>query len=167
MFIPGHLSAGYLAAAVSAGVRGRAPRLRTEILPVTLGALTPDLIDKSAEFVGIYGHSRGVGHSLVFLAAVWIGWRLLRRWGSVSAHPVAMWVLGIASHLAADLTNDIGRAFLYARNLVSSWFAWPWATPDGLEIPLGFTAFPDVRGLTPFEVMLTAVAVLVAVRLHR
>ena len=61
MFIPGHLAVGYLAATATARLRNRPPRLRTEVLPALLGAVTPDIVDKSAQLLGLYSRPFSTG----------------------------------------------------------------------------------------------------------
>ena len=119
MLVPGHLATAVLAAVVVAQLRRRggaapgsqrsaradAPRsarasarhpgsVRWMLLPAALGALTPDLLDKSRLALGGSIYGRTIGHSLLFLVAitaVWVGWMLLRRrrLASVDADPAA------------------------------------------------------------------------------
>jgi len=68
MLIPGHLAAGVLVVAAARGVRRR-PSLSRALLPALIGALTPDLIDKPLQFLGLVSGSRTVAHSPSFVAA--------------------------------------------------------------------------------------------------
>ena len=116
MLVPGHLATAALAAvavAAVARVRGglRAPvSLQWMLLPAALGALTPDLIDKSRMALGGSIYGRTIGHSVLFLVAitaVWVGWmgwmRVQRRRlasvdaASVGADPAARGRTGSAS----------------------------------------------------------------------
>jgi len=124
--------------------------LRWMLLPAALGALTPDLLDKSRMALGGSIYGRTIGHSLLFLVAitaVWVGWMRVRRWrgedsadpaGSTAASPgsgpgrytgFGFWVLGVASHAVVDLADDALRGLMRGGLVTSSWFAWPWATP--------------------------------------
>jgi len=159
VLVPGHLATAVLAAVAGARVRGgvvrgsgaRAPAsLRWMLLPAALGALTPDLIDKSRMAMGGSIYGRTIGHSALFLVAItavwvgwmgWMGWMRVRRrrLGSLDAAspssspglPTAFgfWVLGVASHTVADLADDALRGLMRGGMVSSSWFAWPWATP--------------------------------------
>jgi hypothetical protein len=140
VLVPGHLATAALAAVAVAGVarvRGgpRAPvSLQWMLLPAALGALTPDLIDKSRMALGGSIYGRTIGHSVLFLAAitaVWVAWTWLRRRLRAPGLSTAFgfWVLGVASHAVADLADDALRGLMRGGMVTSSWFAWPWATP--------------------------------------
>ena len=165
MFIPGHLAVGYLAAAATAGLR-RPPRLRPEVLPALLGAVTPDIVDKSAQLIGLYTHSRGVGHSAFTLLGLTLGWQVLRRLGTRWTLPFGMWVLGIASHFAADLANDLIGGLSHHSRAFSTWFAWPLMTPSDWEFRFDSTLLPDLHGVTVLEIVAVALAAALAVRIR-
>ena len=166
MYIPGRLAVGYLASAAVARFRHRSPRIRTEILPALVGALTPDLVDKVLYLLELYEHSRAAGHSAFILLGLTLGWLVLRRLGIRWALPFGMWVLGIASHFAADLANDLIGGLSHHSRAFSTWFAWPLMTPSDWEFRFDSTLLPDLYGVTVLEIMAVALAAALAVRMH-
>jgi hypothetical protein len=137
------------------------------VIPVLLGGLTPDLLDKPLLYFGAYVHGRSIGHSLVFLGAAAVLWWSLRRFGRRGALPVGMWVLGIASHFVADFADDFVRGVLGGSLIVASWFIWPLGTPSTWDYSPGIALLPRYGGTTPLEVFTIALAILVAVRVLR
>jgi len=94
MLIPGHLATAVLAGVGVARLGGRRASVRWMLLPAALGALTPDLLDKSRMALGGSIYGRTIGHSTLFLLgitlvwAVWTGVRRRRR-ASAGADPKA------------------------------------------------------------------------------
>jgi len=164
--IPGHISTAWLVAVVYARRRGRLPDLPTEVIPAVLGALTPDLIDKPLLYAGVFRHGRSIGHSLVFLLAGAALFLVVRRTGSRWAVPLGMWVLGIASHFAADLADDLVSGFLSGGIVISSWFGWPLTTPSTWDWRSGTALWPGYPLMTPLEYAVIGLAVWTAFRLR-
>jgi hypothetical protein len=107
---------------------------------VLLGALTPDLLDKPAVALGLTTFGRALGHAPVTWMLVMSGWWLLAR----QARDVRHWLIGVGSHLLADLADDALRGVLYSGYALDGWVAWPlihsgqWyltTTPLGLGRP--------------------------------
>jgi hypothetical protein len=152
MQVMGHLGAGTLAAVGVAGLRRRPAKLSAVLLPAALGGITPDLIDKAILALEFSRYGRTVGHSLVFFGGILVLWAVIRR----SRAPwlgglVGFWVLGVATHLLGDLGDDAFRGLIQGGDTVSSFFAWPFATPYAWVVrnphPLGVWPW----SLTPLE----------------
>jgi len=157
----------WLAAAGRAHRLGRPPDIRTEVVPVLLGSLTPDLIDKPLLLAGVFVHGRSIGHSLTFLLACLVGLYLVRRLSETAAVPTGMWVLGIATHFLADFADDLVGGLLSGSLILSSWFIWPFGTPSTWDYRPGIALIPGYGGFTPLEAAVVAAAIVVAVRLRR
>ena len=97
----GHMAFGWF---VVDGCRGRIARSG---LFGVLGALAPDLLDKTARALRITHGSRWLGHGLFAWALVWCLWGLLRKKRSRSAQPLGWFALGGTSHIATDLISDL------------------------------------------------------------
>ena len=143
MFIPGHLATGALMAAGAERSLGRPLSFRWALLPALLGALTPDLVDKSLMYLGVFSSGRSVGHSVVVLAAltlVWLALRFARRTPhhrrSRASSAFGFWVLGIASHHLADFVDDAARSLLRDSTAITGRSFWPLFGPRDHRIPL-------------------------------
>ena len=134
MYIPGHLSVGYLLVSAHGRMRGRPPQPGLEIAPVLLGTLTPDIIDKSLFFLDITGHGRTLGHSFLTLGGLILLYLVtgpLSGWMKKARRAMGFWILGIASHLGIDFLDDGLRGILHGRQVVTTWFLWPvWEAGD-------------------------------------
>ncbi len=95
---------------------------------VILGALTPDLIDKSLKLFGVYPWGRTVGHSVFF----WILIALIAALASERGRGARLtaFALGGFSHMIADFADDLVGGLHYTGYLVSAWFTWPYFNPD-------------------------------------
>ena len=125
MYLPGHLAAGFLAVGARSLMTGRTMDVRRQLWPALVGALTPDIIDKPLDVVGITAYSRGPGHSVFLLMGLWLWWRGLRRRGSRWATPVGWWIVGIGTHLGVDLINDMMRGLEQRGFFYAGWPFWP------------------------------------------
>lgn len=123
----GHLGAAYLLA------RRRPEEIRRRLAPLAVGALAPDFLDKGAMLLDATPHGRTVGHSLVLLLGLVVGWRLLvaLRGGHVA---LGLFTLGVASHLAVDLVDDVAEGAVYGGYVFSGWMGWPLTDPDMLHV---------------------------------
>jgi hypothetical protein len=117
MYAPGHVAAALMASA---------PALRWWAVA---GALAPDVVDKPVAWA-LGGFSRSIGHSaLVWLCLV--GGAAVSR--SERARAVA---LGVATHLIADLVDDVFYGLFATSQVASSWMLWPVARPDAWAVTL-------------------------------
>jgi hypothetical protein len=132
MLVPGHLAVAVVSGVFAARAAAHRVSVGGVLLPAALGGLTPDLMDKSRMAMGGSIYGRTIGHSLLFLGlvtALWAAMRWFGQRGEVRRGVVGFWVLGIASHLAADVADDAIQGWMAGTMVASSWFAWPWATP--------------------------------------
>lgn len=154
---PGHIAFSYLVA------RSRpTPVQGILLLGLFFGALFPDILDKSLMHLGVYPWGRTVGHSaLVFSLVALVGVLVLRRHDS---QILKGFILGWASHFAADLLDDIVAGMLYDRFVVGSWFTWPYLNPDMYQLQFSRSLFGPCHGCyTALEVAVIGVMVLVGV----
>jgi hypothetical protein len=87
------------------------------LLPVLVGAVLPDLIDKGLLAGGLVVGSRGVGHSLLLWAVVAaLAWPVVRLRGVT---------LGGISHLLADCVDDLLAGVFHSGTLLTAWPLWP------------------------------------------
>ncbi len=141
------------------------------VVPAMLGALTPDLLDKSLLEMGVYRWGRTLGHSVFVLGGL-VGLWLVGRRAFGHRLPrfftaIGFWVLGIASHIPADLADDALRAVLRGGQVIASWMLWPWLHPYSYVLshrrgPI----WPAAGGVwpwrvTPLEVAVVALAVVI------
>ncbi len=132
MHIPGHLAVGALVALELRPRRGVPGERwgRRVLAPVWFGALLPDLIDKPILWSGSSVYGRTVGHSVLVWALVCLvaAWARTRR---VSGHAALGWVtLGVVTHGLADVLEGVLMGGLHGKVWATSWWVWPWATPD-------------------------------------
>ena len=96
MFVFGHLGFGHQLASPW--------RRRLPAVPLALGMLLPDIIDKPlyyARFSDVISCTRTFGHSgVLWIALLLIGWAIGRRW------PIAL-ALGMITHIILDFTLDL------------------------------------------------------------
>lgn len=167
MYIPGHLSVGFLASAGKALAHNRPLYLRNELFPVLIGSLTPDIIDKSIKLFGISPFGRTVGHSLLTLTLLTLIWQLLVRRRN-KPHPIlGWWTFGIGMHIATDFLNDIIDGLFYTSYLFSAWATWPYFNPDMYQVRAIPLFEPCKKCTTPAEYGIIAVALCVALFLRR
>lgn len=128
-----------------------------------LGALLPDLIDKSLMLIGVTPYGRTVGHSLVFwLFTSWL-WMLAVGRRLPRARWLGLVLLGGISHLVVDLVDDVVEGFEYSGYPFSAWFGWPWTNPD-MWSPKVSHVFPVWAYATTSLELLTLVAVVALAR---
>lgn len=125
MYVSGHLAMGYLVAAGPAVGLRRPLDIRNALLPALLGSVTPDIIDKPLRALELIQYSRGLGHSLFFLALIYVVWKILAHRGARIARPFGYWTAGIAAHHFADLTNDLFRGLEARGFIITAWPFWP------------------------------------------
>lgn len=146
MKIPGHLAVG-LYFRERMGITGRYS------LWLLAGALLPDLIDKPLMYMGVTPFGRSIGHAPSMWLLVWLCWALWVRVRNRSSFHVGVIcvLVGAASHLLADLSNDALNGWLFTGFALDGWVGWPWWDADDLylRVPAWRT---DLRGLwTPLE----------------
>lgn len=161
MHIPGHLSVGYLMASAHGRLRGRTPYLYTETLPLLLGTLTPDIIDKSLLYLEVTSHGRTVGHSLFTLVGLVAAWLVIGKLKATVGGVMGFWILGIFAHHITDVVDDFVRGVLHGRQLISSWFLWPAVDQDHWRW-LFWGYFKEYRFSVALEVAVVFVAILAA-----
>lgn len=130
MYLPGHLAVAYLAGRGWGGAGG-AP---SSWLPVMVGALAPDGIDKTIQLLELSPYGRTVGHAVwvwAWLAALFL---LARAGRAAGAAWLGALVVGGASHLAADLVDDVVDGFQTSGFVFSTWGGWPHTTPDTWDV---------------------------------
>lgn len=156
----GHLGVAYLVA------RRRPAHRSRRLAPLAFGVLLPDVLDKGAMMLGATPYGRTVGHSLLFLLALSLGWRLLvaRRAGGHAA--LGLLALGVASHLAVDLVDDVAEGAVYGGYVFSGWMGWPLTNPDMLSVRVPHPERYLPRAITGLE-LATVVSVLVLSVLDR
>lgn len=166
MYIPGHLSVGYLLVSAHSRARGTPPRPILEVAPALLGTLTPDIIDKSLYFLDITGHGRTLGHSFLTLGGLILGWWVMRRLGRESweapLRAMGFWLLGIASHLGIDFLDDALRGFLHGRQVITTWFLWPVLEAGDWRWESAVALVSASRTWLYFEAFVVAMAVVAA-----
>ena len=111
MFVFGHLGFGHQLASPW--------RQRLPAVPLALGMLLPDIIDKPlyyARFSDVISSTRTFGHSgLLWIVFLLLGWAIGRRW------PIAL-AVGMITHIILDFTLDL----LAASDPRITWLALTW-----------------------------------------
>jgi hypothetical protein len=98
--------------------------LKSRALPLIVGALLPDIIDKTLMIAEVYPWGRTVGHSAYVLTLfALISLLAKREWFTWL---VAGWV----SHMFADFTDDVVVAIQATRYVFAAWYTWPYFNPD-------------------------------------
>ncbi len=141
------------------GCRGRLARSG---LVGVLGALAPDLLDKTARALRITLGSRWLGHGFFTWALVWCLWSLLRKRGSGSARPLGWFALGGTSHLATDLVSDLLNGACETGVFLTAWPLSPFLESVQFQV-LG--AKPPILCGISHHVFEISVSLLVAVAL--
>ncbi|MBA2662010.1 MAG: metal-dependent hydrolase [Bradymonadaceae bacterium] len=157
MYIPGHLAVGYLVV-VAAGGASRGANLIGALVPVWVGVLTPDIIDKSIKLVGLSVFGRTVGHSVLSLALIVGMWAMLARREWKHASKLGWFVAGVGLHLITDLVNDLVAGVMYTRYLFSAWFSWPYMNPDMAAWQVESVLSPYNFHFTPLEIVTVVLA---------
>ncbi|MCB9592418.1 MAG: metal-dependent hydrolase [Sandaracinaceae bacterium] len=156
--------AGHLAVAYLAGRRRRdGDRLRG-LAPTLLGALVPDLIDKSIQLVGLSPYGRTFGHSVWLWASLTVLWMVARRAHARRASALGWLVVGGVSHLLVDVVDDVVEALQSSGHAFSTWGGWPYTNPDMFDwsVPHLFASRTD--STTVLEVLTLFVTWAVIVR---
>lgn len=138
----GHAAFAYLAVA---------PRTSAARAPMwaVVGAMLPDIIDKSLMLLHVFPWGRTFGHS----APVWAAVLCLALLWNLEARPApaAIWLSwGAISHLACDLIDDFSAGFESTGYAFTSWFAFPWTNAD-LNWWRVTAAFPPTRAVSALE----------------
>lgn len=125
MFIPGHLACAYLAVSSTE----YASDSRT-ISMACLGALLPDIIDKSILFSGLSPFGRTFGHSVIVWMLLFVLVGVFRHFRPGALHYLRFLLIGVLTHILADATDDIVAGHLFTSYPLNAWFTWPFLTPD-------------------------------------
>ncbi len=144
---PGHLAFG-LYCGKRMGITGR------HLGWVLLGALLPDIIDKPLMYLDVTPYGRSIGHAPVVWVLMWLVWLLWVRVRMRSGfHIGAIGVLvGVTSHLLADLSNDVINGWLFTGFVFEGWVGWPWVIPEAWYVRVNAWR-SDLKGVwTPLEV---------------
>lgn len=123
MHVSGHIAVGQLLAWPPGEVfDGR------RSFAIILGALMPDVIDKTLRLIDVFPWGRTVGHSVFF----WILVALIAALASERGRGTALtaFALGGLSHIIADFADDLVGGLHYTGYVVSAWFTWPYFNPD-------------------------------------
>jgi hypothetical protein len=156
---PGHVAVGYLCYSLMCRLRDRSvPDDLAVLLAVALGALVPDLVDKTLTWtIALLPYGRSLAHSgFLTLVVVAVAVLAARRYGRV---PIAL-AVGWASHLAADavgivLSGDWPHLWYY--------LGWPlFPLPPDATVHEGYVEFARSFEVTPM-LALEAAAVVLAV----
>ena len=157
MNVAGHLAVAYLLA------RRRRRAWLARLEAIALGALLPDLVDKTLMLIGLTPYGRTVGHSLVFwLFATWL-WMLAMARRLPRAGWLALVMVGGLSHLVVDLVDDVVEGVEHSGYVFSAWFGWPWTNPD-MWSPKVEHLFPAWPYATSSLELLTLIAVVTIAR---
>ena len=160
MHIPGHLAVGALVALELRPRRGIPDECwgRGTLVPMWFGALLPDLIDKPILWTGLSVYGRTVGHSVF----VWALLSLCAAWASTrgSRHaPTLGWVaLGAVAHGFTDALEGLLMGGLNGQVWATSWWMWPWATPDTWSLAREGAPWPSGTHWVTFEALVVAMA---------
>ena len=155
---------GFLVAAGPAVARRRRLDVGHALIPALIGSVTPDVIDKSLHLLELVEQSRSVGHSLLFLALLYLIWRILRTRGVDFARPFGWWTAGVASHIFADFSNDLFRGMEARGFFFSSWMGWPLVDFDAVEIVWEIGEYIRIHPtITSLEISVYALTLVVAI----
>jgi hypothetical protein len=158
MWVTGHVAAGWLAA------MRRPLASRARVGWCVVGALWPDLLDKSLMLLGWTPYGRGVGHAL----AVWAVWACVAWLLRVRGVRWLWWfVVGWLSHLGVDLVDDALGGVLFTGYVFTAWMGWPWWTPDEGQVRATIRWSARRGVITPLEWATLCAAVWVAWRRGR
>ena len=141
----GHIAAAFL---VSRRPSSAAPR-RPALAAACLGALLPDMVDKTAMLTGVTPYGRTVGHSLT-LWSFTLGLALVATATAPEAsrtRALTYLCAGGLSHLAVDLVDDVVEGFERSGWAFSGWLGWPHSTPDDfmIAVPHALESNPMTR----------------------
>jgi len=154
---PGHIAFGYL----TARRRGESMSGRF-VAGLFVGALTPDLIDKTLMYADVYPWGRTVGHSVLVWAVFALVAALANRRGTMVPKAIA---LGWASHFCADFLDDLVAGIMYERYVFSAWFTWPYLNPDLYPLILDQSIMGPCNGCyTAIEAAVIGLFVLTSIR---
>lgn len=166
MYIPGHLALGYLLVAGKSRARNQPIDVHHALIPALIGALTPDVVDKSLQFIGLTPYGRTVGHSIFVLAAIVLVWQWAELRKSRLAAPMGWWVAGITSHLIIDLVNDLFLGIEHTGYVFAAWMGWPNTNPDMWQVYYSVEN-PCLDCYSSLEVGLLALTLVVGITQYR
>jgi len=158
MNIPGHLAVGYLLAGDRTFGESWDTYVQYRLLPVSVGALSPDIIDKTLMLAGVYPWGRTVGHSLLVWALMLVAWAVLHVVSKGETAGLGFFVLGGLSHLGADFLDDLVDGFHYTGYAFSAWFGYPLTNPDMWEWHTRGVVYPCRNCFTVLEIATVALA---------
>ena len=130
------------------------------MLWIVTGALLPDLVDKSLQWLGATPHGRSVGHSALLWVAIMLTTAALRLRGPRLPHAITAVLTGVALHLLGDLVDDAVEAIQWSGVAFSGWSGWPLTDPDELHLPV--LALGEPWAFRPTLLELGVIALMVA-----
>ena len=154
----GHVAAAYLA------VADRRHPVPSRLGAAVTGALLPDLIDKTAMWLGLTPYGRTVGHSLLLWVSAMLVVVFLPRSRRASSAASFCLVCGGISHLVGDLVDDAVEGVICSGIVASNWMSWPFSNPDMGAVRVAPLVDSGWRGMTVFELLVVLVASVVVVR---
>jgi membrane-bound metal-dependent hydrolase YbcI (DUF457 family) len=130
-----------------------------------LGALAPDLLDKSARAARLTYGSRWIGHGVFTWLLVWAAWRFLKGRRPKWAQALGWFSIGGTSHIAIDLINDLLIGAFETGSFLNAWLLSPFLGQAQLRL-LGAEA-PLSCGITPHVLEIATSLLFVAVLLEQ
>lgn len=135
MHIPGHIAFAWASTRRWAGLRGPGSYRKHVLAPVILGALLPDLIDKPIYLAQLSIYGRTLGHSLLFFGLLCAIAALAQQRKRGEARIALSWLAaGTGTHLLLDLIEGLLEGILHGPYIFTSWWLWPYLTPDTLKV---------------------------------
>ena len=138
---------GWLCARAAAGDRAGRVWFWRVLCPSLLGALTPDLLDKSYYILKISPYGRTIGHSVAVWGLIGLALWWSRR-GRARSVVYVWWWCGACAHLLTDACNDLVMGVLHTSYVWSGWWGWPLSTPDHFEVRAAQTLLGPCRDCT-------------------
>ena len=119
MWVTGHLSTAYL--------MSHRPRraLAVALIACALGAFAPDIIDKALLWGGISNHGRTIGHSVLVWAIFAPVALVLSQLRDAPRKLMVWFALGVVSHFAIDMVDDLFSGVMHTGYMFSAWWGWP------------------------------------------
>lgn len=158
MNVWGHVAFGH---ALATRMPWKLDQLRSRALPVIVGALIPDVVDKTLKIAHIYPWGRTVCHSAYVLTLFALVALLIKRQWFI------WFVAGWVSHLFVDLTDDVICGVQATGYVFATWYAWPYYNPDLYPV-IVTPIYASQSCSSVYETFVTLWALYIArLRLHR
>jgi hypothetical protein len=128
-------------------------------IPVFMGMLVPDLIDKWLLAMRLTPYGRTVGHSVLLWGAMTLLWALASM-----PRRSAAFLLGGFAHLVIDLGDDVVDGFERSGYAFSAWLGFPITNPDLYEWRVPHLLPREIGHVTSIELATVAFAIVLATR---